>query len=670
MSDSSGPEFVVKRIKSIKHWYLNRLGGGDDVLPGVALKNNRIKGPLSCIFKLKKPRLVIDLLTCIYTGYVAEHVTTAQWEKFHSSVVREQGPDIFIPFLQEATKEVTLVDFPESSYRSYPFTGKKRVPALNGKTGPNVIARLADDFRTSGVWDVLDRDSHEYVISHALDDIYPGLLEIPEDLDHPDPYVGRIGVIQERGLKARFIASPRLVYQIGLRALGKYLFRLLKNCPWDCTYNQMAGVKWAKEKLRTNSRLWSVDISDASNNMPFSSTLRVLRWLECPPQDLELFESISRGKWLVPRHIASKIKVNRRGNICRNAQNDDPTETDGVEKSADFYIRWNQGQPLGLYPSFPAFALWHGLVLRSIEIRFKLSDTFRVLGDDVIISNSLVHWAYRNLMDKLTVPVSLTKTLTGIKAGEFAGNIITRKSTFLARKFIIPTADNYCFRLFKGTENNPERITTPEQLASFAVHASSLDENPCGISLEGRANFVRLLWDGSAPLHGVIIPHKSKRLYNELFSTVDRVGEQKTICRDDLEFIEMMDEQLLSDVGFVSTRHVPFHVLSLVLIKTGVYETLLPDPLGKEFKKYLMERCIWKGENFSPTEVGRIFDRTLGTKRSILGKLKRKIFKSQLDVHRKSESIVKQELASIFIALLDDEDPPAGDFIIRDTCEP
>lgn len=649
MSLASGPQFVVNRLKAIKQWYLTRLGGGDSVLPGVALRHNRLKGPLSYIFQLKKPRKVIDTLTLIYTSYKSETVTLTQWNKFYNSVVREEGPDLFIPFLENATKEIHQVEYPRCTYRSYPFTGNKRVPSVPGKTDWNTIERLLDDFRTTGVWDTLDHCGPEWVISDVLDDLYPGLLEVREESD--DESVGLIGVIQERGLKARFIANPRLVYQLGLRPLGMYLFKLLRGCPWDCTYNQQLGVIWAQKQLQNGKRLWSVDVSDASNNIPFRSTIRVLKWLNCPIQDIELLELVARGRWTIPDYLRKQVQAAQA--VKRHS------DTQKVPK----YITWGQGQPLGIYPSFPAFALWHGCVLRSLELRYQINDTFRVLGDDVIISNPLIYWGYRKLMDKLTVPISETKTLSGIKAGEFAGKIITRKSTFLARKFIIPTSDNECFRIVNSLDGDPTKIATEEQLVCFSAHAGHMDENPCGLSLDERAKYNLLV--RAEDSYTVRIPKRSKRLYNELFSHVERKLKQdpEVLSREELDQ-QFLDEE--KDLRSLFPQGNAMNVLAHVVRNTGLYETVVPRELVKEFRQVLTKVSIESREaDYSPlVQFGDLLKKHLGPTKSVLGKLRRKVYRSQLGIMKKSKVIVQQELAQVFLALLEEEEPPMTDVII------
>jgi hypothetical protein len=576
---------------------------------------------------LRGTRNILDAITLLYTGYISPQITPSQWKKFISSVERDPGPDLFIPFLREAVSEIVLPEYPRLTYRDYSFSGTVRVPSSDGSAVLNNVEALADDFGCSCILDILDHDACEYVISDVLDDLYPALQqEVKVEVD--DPYVGRIGVIQERGLKARFVAVPKLILQLGLRPLGKYLYKILSDRPWDCTYNQKSGVDWARSELKRNRRLYSVDISDASNNMPFGSTLRVLHWLQCPWQDLELFQQCARGEWLIPKYIRDQLRAQ-----------------DVIIRTA-----WTQGQPLGLYPSFPAFALWHGLVLRSLELRYKLENTFRVLGDDVVISNPLIHWAYRTLMDRLTVPVSLTKTFTGIKAGEFAGFVITRESAFLARKAIIPTKDNLCYRAFLRTGGDPERISSVDELVSFAHYTTQQTfEGSAGVPLELRSAIGRVLSDGSNDVTVIAGYESSKRLYNRLCSVFKRQDSDKVLSLSELD-LDFFQKWKGLNCGILAKEY-PMGVLAMTLLTTKVGETILPKGMEEEFYRCLKRVQLEREIDRDPLRsLCSAFDEKI--KYSVLKRWKKQAFIKQLGDFKKSKSIVQQEIADVLLSIL------------------
>jgi hypothetical protein len=116
-------------------------------------------------------------------------------------------------------------------------------------------------------------------------------------------------------------------------------------------------------------------------------------------QALILFQAISQGKWRIPYAVSQKF--------------------------GKPFIRWTKGQPLGLFPSFAAFAVTHGALLRSIEVSLGLHSTFVVLGDDVCISDDEVHARYRWYLQQYGCPISEQKSISSNVIAEFAGKVIT-----------------------------------------------------------------------------------------------------------------------------------------------------------------------------------------------------------------------------------------------------
>jgi hypothetical protein len=86
----------------------------------------------------------------------------------------------------------------------------------------------------------------------------------------------------------------------------------------------------------------------------------------------------------------------------------------------------HKGQSMGLGPSFPLFSLCHNMILAGLchYANVKPVDTFRVLGDDVIIANDVVHEEYMKFLKVFDIPVSTSKSFSSKRIGEFAGKVI------------------------------------------------------------------------------------------------------------------------------------------------------------------------------------------------------------------------------------------------------
>jgi hypothetical protein len=91
--------------------------------------------------------------------------------------------------------------------------------------------------------------------------------------------------------------------------------------------------------------------------------------------------------------------------------------------SPDGVIRkYNTGQPMGLYSSWPLLALVHHAIVQvsALRIGFRQFEDYRILGDDIVIRNNEVAFQYQLLMNQLGVGISKEKTLISNETFEFA----------------------------------------------------------------------------------------------------------------------------------------------------------------------------------------------------------------------------------------------------------
>lgn len=477
---SCGPSWTVQRIKDIKLFFINHLSGGTYVpSTWMKVKEDGIpSGPFGALIRKygSKPIKVFNALA-IYTSFVSNEVTREQKKKFYTSVKREKSPSVHIEHLKDCAESVSIepIDLVPFKITDYNYNEKKFSPNYKGKSVPSTIDVIFDDFKNHILWDFLDDDDLEPIISDSLGKYIPYLRKIEED-DSPDNImsscVGKISAIQEPGFKARFIANPCLIYQIVLHPLGKALFDILRNLPWDCTHNQQAGVLWTSEQIQKGSVCYSVDLSDATNNFPFEIQKKVLQWLNINDSYpyIKLFELVSKGNWYVPALLR-----------------DDNYHPDPI-------INWTNGQPLGLYPSFASFALTHGLILRSFEVKHGLSDTFRVLGDDVVIANQEIYEDYMNLLRFLQVPVSSAKSIISNKIAEFAGSVIGNNFSITTTKWRNPIDE----RRLSLISSLPIKLdlTNEEEFISSIVRSTPIGNNVNseGLSLKSRIPFYYSFW--------------------------------------------------------------------------------------------------------------------------------------------------------------------------------
>jgi len=436
-----GPEWVVKRIKDLKTLYLQKLAGNPICNNSSSVrmhKDGSPYGPFRPLFRDSRVTATQALNTLMwYSDFRLNHVTKTQWQKFYNSVTSPE-PTLHERFDITVTPEQiwSMSDsWNKARYSSinYWTSSDKRAPIISGNQ-PGLVTKKESDVLLSEHLSVLNSPLGLYLLTRTPTPFVKScgvslpkerLLDLSESDYVPSNIVGRIGFIQERGAKLRAVANPYRVFQAALSRLGNALFDFLQtSCPWDCTFDQESGIGWVERKLNSGSTLFSVDLSDATNQFPLTLQMRVLEKLlgnilrKSPgPQNeavqcLHLFEIISKGRW----HVPNKRK-----------------DLEAVK--APFRLFWRKGQPLGLYPSFAAFAVTHGIMLDSIERSLGLRDTFVILGDDVCISDASVNSEYRKMLDVLGCPVSETKTLQSNKVAEFAGKIITSDGALPVEKW-------------------------------------------------------------------------------------------------------------------------------------------------------------------------------------------------------------------------------------------
>jgi len=341
-------------------------------------------------------------------------------------------------------------------------------------------------------------------------------LEIPRTSQMPKG-VGHIRYRVQPNGKVRYYASPYPVVQKLLKPLGDLVYDLLRDCEWDCTFDQSAGVTKVQQWLREGKSCSSIDLTSATDVFPLKfQTDCIFRlcslfagdshiFLSALKEQLSLFTYISREEWLLPPDMCDAISV--------------PTGSTG---------RWKTGQPLGTYPSFGMFALSHAmLVLRACcECGVPAEEApkaFVILGDDIVINNDLVASRYLALLDTLRVGVSHHKcVMNSTKLAEFAGKIITKELSFFKPKYLpvtdktaVSLVDTFgpkvigCYNLFqRGLVSLP--------------HPLGRDLNPEGYSLTNRYMWLAQLKSDDKDKRRVIGPCDALRRKVEIDSVSDR----------------------------------------------------------------------------------------------------------------------------------------------------
>lgn len=466
----NGVEWTVNRLKDMKLDFIRLKAGLPMSSSWIGKRNSLPNGILGkmyfwCKAKRNNSRRFskcIQVLNC-YTWFYSSDVTPAQERKFLDGVTSTpiEIPEYLTQGVTDALKYIPSFDRKQCpkprSLILRPISENKREPHANGRTYPEGVNTLECSLsftRSTRIgWDI--RSSYPEVFNIVEKDIVWTDDRDSDVCDYKNS-VGKIGLIQEAGLKLRAVANPARVYQEALRPLGKSLYGLLDKLPWDCTHDQQKGFPVIQKHLDENLTTYCVDLSGATDYFPLELQLSVLENWYPDKKMIRLFKKLSRAPWTY----------------------------------GDSTIRWTKGQPLGLYPSFASFALTHGLLLFSLN-GFSHDNQFFVLGDDVIILDHDLYARYMKALTDMGCPISENKSISSAVMAEFGGRLITSDLIIPQLKWRQPSDDSF----MDVTRNiglkalsllRPRQRSVAKKLIDLPECFGGLGFNPQGLSLEKR----------------------------------------------------------------------------------------------------------------------------------------------------------------------------------------
>lgn len=502
----SGEDWTVDRLKAIKLDVIRHRAGMPPISSWISRNSLGLKGefgPLEKWMLSKDTRFAkgIQLLQ-IYTLFYAKRVTPKQEQKFLSGVMSEPPlPSILLDVFKVIDKGFELLPVKVS----YSKTGKCQ-PLVDMLPSPNKRSPLPKSSvpEEDGIVDSLrflfetqEGFSHytKYKHSHYYD-LLGGLWDVlidPENrvnnkgifdkfTKHGSFLVGRIGLIQEAGHKLRAVANPGRVFQRVLEPFGRRIYSYLKSLPFDCTFDQSKAIPILQEALSHGKTIHSIDLSGATDYFPLALQRHLLLKM-FPDIEVSLFCDLSQASWFMPQ----------KGEIS-----------------------WRRGQPLGLFPSFGAFALTHGTLLLGL-LNKEWNNQFFILGDDVVILDDQLAQDYYQLLQLLECPVSIPKSLHSNSLCEFGGKIVTTSTVISQYKWRGISDDSFIdiariigpksLALFK-----PRQVKILKRLAPIPDFLGGLGWNPDGLPLESRCQD-RLIWSEELPVD-LLMDYSVVRLRN------------------------------------------------------------------------------------------------------------------------------------------------------------
>lgn len=383
-----GVRWVVDRLKKMRS---SLLTGSPD---GLAVHSDgTFKGSFRCVSRManrnRRWKIRAYRILSIYGRWETDVVTKHHWDAFTDSISKE--PPVILPDLVisnkdrvKANKAVAMSRF----NKNVPVSNKKIVPFTNRREADTLMDDHLAICATYAPNILLDNiNVFENFVEGEIEDV---CVEFSA-FGFEDDTCGRISALtSDRGLKVRFIANPHRLIQMGLSRLQDTCANYLRLLPESVVYQPDDALTWLKDQISVGHKLYCYDLSSATDHFPFQLQYKLVSDLFPDiADDIALWHDVVKSKWKTPYGLVS----------------------------------YETGQPMGTAPSFAAFTLTHVHFVRSLGGN---SSNFRVLGDDIVITDPKVALRYKDAMEALGVSISLTKSLLGMKMGEFAGRIVDK----------------------------------------------------------------------------------------------------------------------------------------------------------------------------------------------------------------------------------------------------
>lgn len=375
----SGKQFAAKRMKSLKIWCLHILAG-DATYKESWFTYKSYKGyiiPKLELFEYLVDNLhnlkVVEAILCVLNSHKLVIVGKPSLESI-TDVEPSKPSDQYIPHLRRYVK---LPQVPSSCL--------ERTEAVSTQT------KYCDDFGAtySGPFGSKDED-------------FPAEIALVFQEMNSDPYcLGKLVPIPDKG-KYRNVLVGNYALQLKTKKLADWLRQFLWKQPQITSGNQKKMSDFCIESLSRNRYMMSIDLSEATDRLSVDLQIKLLTSMGCP----ESFLSFLRR---LPFLYDAKA-FGKEGGIVRG--------------------KYANGQPMGLYISFPMFELAHFVILKFATAGYAAD--FRICGDDVVVAcdssktGDIIFKRYSNLIERFGGLISKGKTMMSTKFAEGVGAIFLK----------------------------------------------------------------------------------------------------------------------------------------------------------------------------------------------------------------------------------------------------
>jgi hypothetical protein len=218
--------------------------------------------------------------------------------------------------------------------------------------------------------------------------------------------IGRLCTKYEAAGKIRVFAIGDYWTQWLFKPLHEKIFDILRRMSTDATFDQ-DGALDSFVRMNYGSKFWSFDLKSATDNIPKELYFPLLSSL-IGPEAAKAWNTIMNRPFKVPK------------------------EMEDLAEHGLAAVRYTRGQPMGFLSSWGCLALLHHAIVQFSYFRIKQnfipdSSYYRVLGDDIVISNKELADSYVYVCEQFGIPLSLYKSYAGATILNFASQVISNR---------------------------------------------------------------------------------------------------------------------------------------------------------------------------------------------------------------------------------------------------
>lgn len=237
---------------------------------------------------------------------------------------------------------------------------------------------------------------------------------------NPPSHLGKLAFKIEPAGKIRVFAMVDCFTQWLLEPIHSACFTFLKSFKRDATFDQTKVLNDFVNDLKSRgiTRVFSFDLSSATDRLPLTvqsailsalygtdlgepwASLLVDRWYQIPYPEWNPAAVSCRYLGIDPHNPGDNIKVKW-------------VEWKGRRTPFVDSVRYATGQPMGALSSWAMLAITHHTMVRIAARRagMKTFDLYLVLGDDLVIADTLVAEQYLKLAQEWCVDINLSKSV-------------------------------------------------------------------------------------------------------------------------------------------------------------------------------------------------------------------------------------------------------------------